>query len=134
MQQQYVTLGQPIGNRQIKRFVNIREPISALDEKSDYFMLENIELDGLTREIVDELKPEADKKNVKFSIDGENAVINGARQIIYEMVYNLCDNAIKYNKDNGRVNIHIENLKDCVTFEISDTGIFLYRSCYNPHP
>ncbi len=105
--------------------------ISALDEKSDYFMLENIELDGLTREIVDELKPAADKKNVKFSIDGENAVINGARQIIYEMVYNLCDNAIKYNKDNGRVNIHIENLKDCVTFEISDTGIGIPEDSVN---
>ena len=94
-------------------------------------MLENIELDGLTREIVDELKPAADKKNVKFSIDGENAVINGARQIIYEMVYNLCDNAIKYNKDNGRVNIHIENLKDCVTFEINDTGIGIPEDSVN---
>ncbi|MGN1092699.1 MAG: ATP-binding protein, partial [Monoglobaceae bacterium] len=97
--------------------------ISALDEKSDGFVPESIELDALTREVLDGLKPAADKKNVKFRIDGENATINGVRQIIYEMVYNLCDNAIKYNKDNGSVNIHIENLKDCVTFEISDTGI-----------
>ena len=86
-------------------------------------MSESVELYALTREVLDGLKPAADKKNVKFSIDGESAVINGVRQIIYEMVYNLCDNAIKYNKDNGSVNIHIENLKDCVTFEISDTGI-----------
>ena len=82
----------------------------------------------LTTEIVEKLKITAEKKNIAFTISGEKAVVNGVRQIIYEMIYNLCDNAIKYNKTGGSVDIYINNLQDSIVFKISDTGIGIPES------
>ncbi|MDO4200495.1 MAG: ATP-binding protein, partial [Clostridia bacterium] len=82
----------------------------------------------LTTEIVEKLKITAEKKNIAFTISGEKAVVNGVRQIIYEMIYNLCDNAIKYNKTGGSVDIDINNLQDSIVFKISDTGIGIPES------
>ena len=97
--------------------------ISALDETSEHLNDESIDIFELSKEIINRLKPSADKKNIKFDITGKNMRITGDRRIIDEMIYNLCDNAIKYNKVGGRVELKISDDGEKINLSISDTGI-----------
>ena len=106
--------------------------LSKLDEKSISQEKEEINLTELSKEVITPLLPVAEKKNVKIDLEAENQVfINGVRSVIFEMIYNLVENAIKYNKNNGKVIVKIsktsENfsskLKQNVVLSISDTGI-----------
>lgn len=97
--------------------------ISELDEKSVVYEKENVDLFALSLEVAERLRTEADKKNVKINIIGDTAEVIGVRKILDEMVYNLCDNAIKYNKDNGIVDIIISSLNNKVKLTVRDTGI-----------
>ena len=69
------------------------------------------------------MKITADKKNITINLIGESAKIVGVQQILDEMVYNLCDNAIKYNKENGNVDIILTSTENHVKLTVSDTGI-----------
>ena len=106
--------------------------LSKLDEKSISQEKEEINLAELSKEIITALLPVAEKKNVKIDLEAENQVfINGVRSVIFEMIYNLVENAIKYNKNDGKVIVKIsktsENfsskLKQTVVLSVSDTGI-----------
>lgn len=106
--------------------------LSKLDEKSISQEKEEINLTELSKEVITPLLPVAEKKNVKIDLEAENQVfINGVRSVIFEMIYNLVENAIKYNKNNGKVIVKIsktsENfsskLKQTVVLSVSDTGI-----------
>lgn len=97
--------------------------ISELDETSEHLNDESIDIFELSKEIINRLKPSADKKNIKFDITGKNTRITGDRRIIDEMIYNLCDNAIKYNKFGGRVDLKISDDGEKINLSISDTGI-----------
>ena len=106
--------------------------LSKLDEKSISQEKEEINLAELSKEIITALLPIAEKKNVHIDFEAENpSFINGVRSVIYEMVYNLVENAIKYNKNDGKVIVKIsktsENfsskLKQTVVLSVSDTGI-----------
>lgn len=97
--------------------------VSKLDEDKGDVKKENIDLYPLLLEICNRLNPIARKKNVYVEMSGENICIFGIRYIIDEMLYNLCENAIKYNKQNGTVKIWVG--KDLVTNKIiiEDSGI-----------
>lgn len=97
--------------------------ISELDEGYTQFEKEKVDLYELSEEIAERLKPEAYRKNVRISVLGESAEIFGVRKILDEMIYNLCDNAIKYNKENGLADIIITAAKDKVRLTVRDTGI-----------
>ena len=106
--------------------------LSKLDEKSISQEKEEINLTELSKEVITPLLPVAEKKNVKIDLEAENQVfINGVRSVIFEMIYNLVENAIKYNKNDGKVIVKIsktsENfsskLKQTVVLSVSDTGI-----------
>lgn len=106
--------------------------LSKLDEKSISQEKEEINLTELSTEIITTLLPVADKKNVQIDLEAENQVyINGVRSVIFEMVYNLVENAIKYNKNDGKVIVKIEKksdnpssrIKPTVILSVSDTGI-----------
>lgn len=84
---------------------------------------EAIDLYDISRDIVGCLEMPAQMKHVSFTITGEPVTINGVRQIIYEMLYNLCDNSIKYNCDNGKVYIHMTEKDGRAVWQIKDTGI-----------
>lgn len=97
--------------------------ISELDEKTVVYEKETVDLYSLSLEVAERLRAEADKKNIKINVIGDTAEIFGVRKILDEMIYNLCDNAIKYNKKNGIVDI-IVNLADSkVKLIVRDTGI-----------
>lgn len=97
--------------------------ISELDEKSVVYEKETVDLYALSLEAAERLRTEADKKNAKINVTGDTAEVVGVRKILDEMIYNLCDNAIKYNKDNGIVDIIISSSDNKVKLTVRDTGI-----------
>lgn len=105
--------------------------ISELDEKSVVYEKEPVDLYILAMKIAEMLKPGADKKNVKINVIGNSSEIIGVPKVLYEMVYNLCDNAIKYNKDNGLVDIIITQSYKKIELTVRDTGIGIPKSHQN---
>ena len=99
--------------------------LSKLDEKSISLEKEALSLREITREAMEVISPLAEKKNVSLNLAGDSGLINGVRPVIYEMVYNLIDNAVKYNKDNGIVSIKIETISEShrVILTVQDNGI-----------
>lgn len=97
--------------------------ISELDENSSAFERENVDLYSLSEEIIKRLTPYAKKHNVEIKLHGEHTSILGVRKILDEIIYNLCDNAIKYNKENGTVDLKLQKQEKSVIFTIKDTGI-----------
>ncbi len=96
--------------------------LSQLDEKAEY-VRENIDLAEIANEVIKSLTSAAKKKNVLLCFDGNNVTVNGVRRYIYEIIYNLCDNAIRYNKEGGRVDVAVKSLDANVIITVSDTGI-----------
>lgn len=105
--------------------------ISELDEKSNIFIKEKVDLYELSEEIIERMKPQADKKNIKMSIFGEKAVINGVRKILDEIIYNLCDNAVKYNNDGGTVDIIVSTAERKSIVTVRDNGIGIPENAQN---
>lgn len=97
--------------------------ISELDEKSVSFQQEYVDLYALAQEIINRLKSQAAKRNITLNLTGKNVEIIGVRKILDEMLYNLCDNAIKYNKENGMLEMIINETENSINFIIKDTGI-----------
>ena len=83
--------------------------LSKLDEGSIELEKEDVDLYQLTREIVSRLSLAAEKRKVQIELAGERVVFRGVRQILDEMIYNICENAVKYNKENGKVSIWVGN-------------------------
>lgn len=97
--------------------------ISELDEKTVVYEKEAVDLYALSLEIAERLRPEADRKNAKINVIGDTAEVIGVRKILDEMIYNLCDNAVKYNKENGIVDIIVNSAGGKVKLIVRDTGI-----------
>lgn len=116
-----------IGNirREATRLVSLINDIirlSQLDENMESAK-EETDLYALANEVKDVLTISASKKNVEINISGESCVINGVRRYLYEIIYNLCDNAIRYNNEGGKVNIDVHKDKNSVILTVQDNGI-----------
>lgn len=97
--------------------------ISELDEEKIGYEKENTDLYELSLDIKKRLTPLANLKNVTLNVTGGKAFVYGNRKILDEMVYNLCDNAVKYNKENGRVDIIVTSNEEETKITVRDTGI-----------
>lgn len=97
--------------------------ISELDGQSIPYEKETVDLYEVSKEVIGRLEKEADKKNITFHLIGGRAEIIGVHKILEEMLYNLCDNAIKYNKENGTVDVLVNQTGDGVNVIVRDTGI-----------
>lgn len=85
---------------------------------------EKVDLLSLCQNVIDSLQSVADNNNISMKLRGTNVTIMGVPNILYGVIYNICDNAIKYNKQNGSVVVEIVDLKDGhPQLIISDTGI-----------
>ena len=107
------------------RLVRLIEDIirlSQLDEEQE-MPREDVNLYELCDEVVKSLEPTASARGIKLELVGGVCVINGVRRLLYEIVYNLCDNAIKYNVDDGRVTVTAKPDSDGALLSVSDTGI-----------
>ena len=96
--------------------------LSQLDEGME-LPRESVELLALSNEVSEDLRAAADKADVTVCVDGQAASVPGVRRLLYEMLYNLCDNAIQYNHKGGSVRIHVENGADTAVVSVLDTGI-----------
>ena len=92
--------------------------LSQLDEGGEY-PKENVNLYQVCSQVLQTLIPAADQRNITVELHGDETEITGIRQLAYELIYNLCDNAIRYNKDNGKV---VVTVKGCSVI-VQDTGI-----------
>lgn len=97
--------------------------LSALDEKSRFYEKETVDLYALACETAERLKVDAAKKHVEIDVEGEKAEYFGVRQILTDIIYNLCENAIKYNRENGSVNISVTEKDNNIILKVKDTGI-----------
>lgn len=108
------------------RLTNLVEDIiklSRLDEDNKVFEQEEVNLLVLAEDIKERLLPQATKKNVELRVLGENVKVKGIRQILDEMLFNLLDNAIKYNEDGGKAGVSVIKENDKVILSVWDTGI-----------
>lgn len=112
--------------KEARRLITLVEDIiklSKLDEESVELEKEEVDLYELTREIVSRLSPQASQKHIRMEVTGEPVECYGIRQILDEMVYNVCENAIKYNNEGGQVSVWVGNTLDGPKVSVSDTGI-----------
>ena len=96
--------------------------LSQLDDGTD-MPHEEVSLKVLSEEVCETLADAAKLKGVSLEIIGEDGVVNGVRRLLYEVVYNLCDNAIKYNQPGGRVKVNVAQKSGEVLLSVQDTGI-----------
>lgn len=97
--------------------------ISQLDEGNHQGKMEEVNLYEMLSDILSRLENMAKPKNIQLNLEGSSAKINGYYDIIREMLFNLCDNAIKYNKENGIVSVSIQEKDDAIRVQVKDTGI-----------
>lgn len=97
--------------------------LSRLDEGDIFYKLEKIDITALVKQVKDRLELTAQKKGIAIKVEGQEANIDVVPQIAEEIIYNLCDNGIKYNKEGGEVLCTIEKKKEGVLFTVKDTGI-----------
>lgn len=97
--------------------------LSTLDEKSRFYEKEKVDLYALACETAERLKVDAAKKHVTVNVEGEKAEYVGVRQILTDIIYNLCENAIKYNRENGSVNVSVKENENNIVLKVKDTGI-----------
>ena len=109
-----------------QRLINLVEDIirlSRLDEGAEDMQRERIDLYALSGSVIDSLGNEAKENKITLELCGGPAFIWGVRQLVSGMIYNLLDNAIKYNKANGSVKLSVSNEGEFSVVKVSDTGI-----------
>ena len=97
--------------------------LSRLDEADVQLEREDFDLSSLARDVAGRLKASAKKNGVVITVIGDKAEINGVKSIVDEMVFNLVDNAVKYNKQNGRVTVTVDSSSEGTALTVTDTGI-----------
>lgn len=97
--------------------------LSKLDEGAVELEKEEVDFYMLTREICSRLAPQAEKRNVSVEVTGEPVHYLGVRQVLDEMLYNMIENAIKYNKEGGLVSVWVGNTLQGIKIIVRDTGI-----------
>ena len=96
--------------------------LSQLDEDSE-IATESVDLVEVANEVAEVLSASAAKKQVQISVNGDSCAINGVRRYLYEILYNLCDNAIRYNNAGGKVDVSVKRDGENIVVSVSDTGI-----------
>ncbi len=97
--------------------------LSRLDEGAIEDKREEIDLLELAGETARILAPSAEEKGITLTVSGDSAVLVGIPELLSSTIYNLTDNAIKYNRENGSVSIKVENTEEEILLSVSDTGI-----------
>lgn len=97
--------------------------LSRLDENQVPMERETVDMLEMARDVVQQLSSVARKSGVTLVANGTHGQVLGVRQVLGEMVYNLCENAVKYNRAGGRVWVDVQQVADHVVLRVKDTGI-----------
>lgn len=108
-----------------QRLINLIGDIIKLSRLDEQVPMEKEQVDLLdvARDVVKRLDELAQKNDVILAVEGQHAIVYGVRQVLTEMVYNVCDNAIKYNKPGGRVWVKVTANEEFAVVSVADTGI-----------
>lgn len=112
--------------RESQRMISLVDDImrlSKLDEEKGFPEPEDLDLYSLAEEVLESLKAQADKRNISLRLTGSPALVQGVLPVLQEMLYNLVDNAIKYNREGGSVTVHVQQDGGSVSLSVADTGI-----------
>ena len=96
--------------------------LSQLDE-GDPLPWERVDVSVLCRDIAADLRDKSEKSGTAITVEGPEIPVEGVRRLLYETVYNLCDNAIQYNVPGGSVRVTVTDRGDSVAISVADTGI-----------
>ena len=105
------------------RMINDILQLSELDTRETTLEKEPLNLYGMAVTCVEMMKIQAEPNNITLNARGSNALIDGNRSMIEELLYNLCSNGIRYNKINGTLDVLVEEREDGVFLQVADTGI-----------
>ena len=97
--------------------------LSQLDEAEGRFEQEQVDLYRMAGDMLDDLRMVADERHVTLNLTGSSQSVIGVPHVLREMLYNLCDNAIKYNREGGSVTVHVTQIQRHVHVTVKDTGI-----------
>lgn len=97
--------------------------LSRLDENQVPMERETVDMLEMARDVVQQLSSVARKSGVTLVANGSHGQVQGVRQVLGEMMYNLCENAVKYNRAGGRVWVDVQQVADHVVLRVKDTGI-----------
>lgn len=112
--------------KQALRLVTLAEDIiklSQLEETDEQILFEEVNLTELAKECLSALEINAKSRGISMQLKGEECYIRGNKSLLEELLYNLCDNAIRYNKKDGTVTVSIAHQQDGVVLSVADTGI-----------
>lgn len=97
--------------------------LSRLDENPAQDEITDVDIYKIAGEIIERMQHSAEKKNVTMSLDGESTVVKGIPSLCDEIIFNLCENAVKYNKEGGNVKVSIRQEETGADLIVEDTGI-----------
>lgn len=109
-----------------QRMTNLVDDIlylGKLDQGATDMMWEMCDLYEIAKNAVETLRPVAEKSDITIFLDGESAIVHGIPQLLESIVYNLCDNAVKYNNNGGIVNVEVKNEEGKVRLTVKDNGV-----------
>lgn len=96
--------------------------LSQLDENTE-MNWENVDALSVAKEALEMVGPIAESRNISLTIKGEPAPLTSVHKLLYDIIYNLCDNAVKYNKEGGFVKVNVKTAGDKVQIAVSDNGV-----------
>lgn len=102
--------------------------LSKLEEKEVIHEKKMVDLREISQNVISRLNAVATRKNITLKLEGTDEKVYGVASIMDEIIYNLCDNAIKYNKENGLVTINIQKVDGVVEYTVTDTGIGIAKN------
>lgn len=111
---------------EVQRMIRLVEDIirlSHLDEGATGLKREKADLFALAKETAERLLPSAGERGITLTVEGETAYLTGFPRVLQEILYNLCDNGIKYNRPGGTVAVRVRDGEEKVTLSVEDTGI-----------
>lgn len=111
--------------KEASRLLNLIDDIIRLSQLDEGVEMpeEAVDLSAVATEAVEQLRDTADKNNVHIELNTESCVLKGVPRLLHEIVYNLTENAIKYNVPGGSVTVTVSKAKNGCILKVSDTGI-----------
>lgn len=117
--------------KESQRLINLTHDIIQLSQLEEYDfkpIIDTVDLNAIAVSCAEALSVEAQKRNIRITVNGNEAFVRASESLLDELVYNLVENAIRYNVDSGEVFVNIENNENEIALVVRDTGIGIPES------